>query len=197
MNLVWNESWNVVLLDISLPGRNGLDLLKEIKTARSKLPVLIVSGHPEEQFATRALKSGASGYVSKNGPPETLTQAIRQAMSGRMFITQQTAELLASQLTVDSEHPPEKATGKRMTYRPPTAVRDWLQCGVSGPLNVEGSTRFASPASRYWPVKGAKLFVSVSSKQGSTEASYPERHRGAKTFLSPGSPTGAGSFRRA
>jgi two-component system invasion response regulator UvrY len=105
MNLIWNESWDIVLLDINLPGRNGLDLLKEMKAARPKLPVLMVSGHPEEQFATRALKSGASGYVSKNGPSESLIQAIRQARVGRMFITQKTAEMLATQLTVDSEHP--------------------------------------------------------------------------------------------
>jgi two-component system invasion response regulator UvrY len=105
MNLVWNESWDIVLLDINLPGRNGLELLKEIKAARPKMPVLMVSGHPEEQFATRSLKSGASGYVSKNGPPESLIQAIRQARAGRMFITSKTAEMLATQLTQDTERP--------------------------------------------------------------------------------------------
>ena len=105
MNLVWNQPWDIVLLDINLPGRNGLELLKEIKDARPKLPVLMVSGHPEEQFATRALKSGASGYVSKNGSPESLIQAIRQARAGGMFITQKTAEMLASQLTVDTDRP--------------------------------------------------------------------------------------------
>jgi DNA-binding NarL/FixJ family response regulator len=105
MKAVWDTPLHLVVLDLSLRGRSGLDLLKEIKNARPKLPVLILSSYPEEQFATRALRAGAAGYLNKETPPETLILAVRRALAGGKFVTPETAELLASELTVDTSKP--------------------------------------------------------------------------------------------
>jgi len=82
MEELGREKWDVALLDITLPGRNGLDLLKELKAARPRLPVLVLSAHPEDQFALRALKAGAGGYLTKDSAPEELVKAIRKVLAG-------------------------------------------------------------------------------------------------------------------
>lgn len=105
MKAVWEKPLNLVLLDLSLRGRSGLDLLKEIKNARPKLPVLILSSYPEEQFATRALRAGAAGYLNKDTHPEMLIQAVRRALAGGKFVTPETAERLATELTADTSKP--------------------------------------------------------------------------------------------
>ena len=105
LNAIWSESWSLVVLDISLPGRNGLEVLKEIKTARPKLPVLVLSTYPESQFATRALRAGAAGYLTKEAPPEVLLRAVRQTMNGGKFISPAAAEQLASEIMLDSSKP--------------------------------------------------------------------------------------------
>ena len=105
MKALWDHTWDLILLDISLPGKSGIELLKEIKAIRPRLPVLILSMHPEEQFLTRALKAGASGYLSKATPPEMLFQAIGQALAGGKFITQKAAELLAAEISTDTSRP--------------------------------------------------------------------------------------------
>jgi DNA-binding NarL/FixJ family response regulator len=76
------EKWDVALLDITLPGKSGLDLLKELKAARPRLPVLVLSAHPEDQFALRTLKAGAEGYLPKDSAPEELVKAIRKILAG-------------------------------------------------------------------------------------------------------------------
>lgn len=105
LNAVWDQTWNLVLLDLGLPGRGGLELLKEIKDARPRLPVLVLSMHPEEQFATRVLRAGASGYLTKAGLSETLVTAVRRVLSGGKFISEKAAELLASELNIDPSRP--------------------------------------------------------------------------------------------
>jgi two-component system, NarL family, invasion response regulator UvrY len=88
--------FQVVLCDINLPGRNGIEALKEIKAAQPKVPVLMLSMHPEEQFAVRALKAGASGYLTKNSEPEELIGAVKTLLNGRKYIGARLAEQLAS-----------------------------------------------------------------------------------------------------
>jgi two-component system invasion response regulator UvrY len=105
MKAVWDKPLHLVLLDLSLRGRSGLDLLKEIKNARPKLPVLILSSYPEEQFATRALRAGAAGYLNKETNTETLIQAVRRALAGGKFVSPETAERLATELTIDTSKP--------------------------------------------------------------------------------------------
>ncbi|MDI6767300.1 MAG: response regulator transcription factor [Bacteroidota bacterium] len=99
------EDWDVVILDISLPGRSGLDILKDTKQAKPKLPILVYSMHSEEEFAIRALKSGASGYMSKSELPDQLVKAIHQLLTGRKYISSSLAERLAVEIEKPSEKP--------------------------------------------------------------------------------------------
>jgi DNA-binding NarL/FixJ family response regulator len=105
MAVLSTRAFDLVLLDISLPGKNGLEILKDIKASYPQLPVLILTMHPEEQYSTRAIRAGAAGYLSKSGPPELLLTAMRDAMSGGRFITPKVAELLAAELSFDSSRP--------------------------------------------------------------------------------------------
>jgi len=99
---VRKQKWDIVVLDIGMPGRGGLDGLKELKQEQPKLPVLILSIHPEDQFAVRALKAGASGYLTKDSAPEELVQAIRKLLTGRKYISAELAEKLATDLEANT-----------------------------------------------------------------------------------------------
>ncbi|HSZ86143.1 MAG TPA: response regulator transcription factor [Puia sp.] len=97
------HKWDVVISDISMPGRSGLEVLQQIKLDQPKLPVLILSVHPEDQYALRVLKAGASGYLNKDSAPEELVKAVNQLLLGKKYITATIAEKLASNLDQDSE----------------------------------------------------------------------------------------------
>lgn len=100
-NLIKEQDWDVIVLDISMPGKNGLEVLKELKLLKPKTPVLILTTHPEEQYAIRVLKAGASGYMTKESAPEYLIEAIRKATNGRKYISRNLAELLAVSMSGD------------------------------------------------------------------------------------------------
>ena len=91
-------SYDLVLLDISMPGISGIDVLKQIKAERPTLPVLMLSMHPEEQYAVRALKAGASGYLTKETAPEQLMSAVTRILEGRKYVSETLAEHIASGL---------------------------------------------------------------------------------------------------
>lgn len=110
---VWKKEWDVALLDITLPGRSGLDLLKEVKAARPKLPVLILSVHPEDQFAVRVLKAGAGGYLTKESAPEELVNAVRKILAGGQYVSPTLAEKLALGLRRDSTRAPHETLSDR------------------------------------------------------------------------------------
>jgi DNA-binding NarL/FixJ family response regulator len=97
--------WDLVILDITMPGRSGLDVLKDLKQMRPKLPVLVLSIHPAEQYGKRALMAGASGYMHKESAPEDLVRAIRQVLAGRVYVSQKMGEVLAARLKPDSSQP--------------------------------------------------------------------------------------------
>jgi len=103
-NVLKNE-YDLVVLDLKMPGKGGLDVLKEIKQQQPKLPVLILSMHPEEQFAVRAIRAGASGYLTKECAGDELVLAIRKALKGERYISGSLAEILAGDLDSDSEKP--------------------------------------------------------------------------------------------
>ncbi len=111
--LVWKEKWDVVLLDITLPGRSGLEVLKEIKRSRPKLPVLILSMHPEDQFAVRMLKAGAAGYLTKESAGEELVGAIKKVIGGGRYVSPALAERMASYLTIDLKKAPHERLSDR------------------------------------------------------------------------------------
>ena len=96
LNKALENDYDVVLLDITMPDRSGLDILKEIKSQKPELPVLILSMHPEEQYAVRALKAGAAGYLTKESAPEELIRAMRKVSCGGKYVTSSLAEKLAS-----------------------------------------------------------------------------------------------------
>lgn len=105
MRLLRDIPCNVVLLDISLPDRNGIETLKLIHKEFPKLQVLMLSMHPENQYALRALKAGAAGYLTKQSAPSQLVSAIRQVMQGRKYVTPSVAQELANSVSLDNEKP--------------------------------------------------------------------------------------------
>ncbi len=113
LDLLATGSPDVVLMDISMPGRNGLEILKDIRRLRPKLPVLILSMHPESQYALRALKNGAAGYITKDSAPEELVTAVRHAVGGRKYVSASLAEKLA----VELERPSAQALHESLSDR--------------------------------------------------------------------------------
>ena len=90
--------YDIILLDITMPGRNGLEILKELRILYPSTPVLVLSVHPEEQYALRVIRSGAAGYLTKETAPENLLEAIRRILGGKKYITPEIAEILAASL---------------------------------------------------------------------------------------------------
>lgn len=107
------KNWDILILDMDMPGRNGLEVLKQLKDEKNNLPVLVFSMHPEEQIAIRALKSGASGYLAKDSAGEELSKAIHLILSGRKYITPSLAEQLATNL----DNPLNKAPHELLSDR--------------------------------------------------------------------------------
>lgn len=110
---VMEKDYDVVILDISMPNGSGLDILQRIKSEKPELPVLILSIHPEEQYAIRALRDGASGYLTKESAPDELIEAIRRISRGRKYVSSSLAEKLASTLHSDSEKLPHELLSNR------------------------------------------------------------------------------------
>jgi two-component system invasion response regulator UvrY len=113
MNKIYENDFDVVLLDIAMPGRSGLEVLEEIRQKRPDLPVLILSMHPEEQYAVRALRTGAAGYLTKESAPEELISAIRKVSRGKKYVTASLAERLASAIESDFEKPLHETLSNR------------------------------------------------------------------------------------
>lgn len=111
--MVRDGEWHVVLMDVSMPDRNGIDALKLIKKEFPRLPILVLSMHPEEHYAVRALKAGAAGYLTKQSAPELLVNAIRQVASGKKYVSAAVAQQLAEAITDDDERPPHEKLSDR------------------------------------------------------------------------------------
>jgi DNA-binding NarL/FixJ family response regulator len=105
LDCVRGQDWDIVILDISMPGSSGFDILHDLKRLRPKLPILFLSMHPEEQFARRALKSGAAGYLTKESVPEELKEAVRRVLTGGRYVSATLAESLAYDLRGGAEKP--------------------------------------------------------------------------------------------
>jgi DNA-binding NarL/FixJ family response regulator len=113
LDQVWKHKWDCVVLDIVMPGRSGVEALGEIKRERPKLPVLMLSTHPEDQYALRVLKAGASGYITKDRAPEELIAAVKRLLAGGRYITPSLAEKLAERLQTDTDRPPHELLSDR------------------------------------------------------------------------------------
>lgn len=99
LDQVQNHQWNLVILDISMPGRSGIEVLREIKRLQPRLPVLVLSMHAEDQYGKRVLRTGASGFMNKNVAPEELIKAVHKVLSGGRYVSPALAEKLAFDLT--------------------------------------------------------------------------------------------------
>lgn len=110
---VIQSEWDLVISDLSMPGRSGLEALQQIRQLQPKLPVLILSIHPEEQYALRVLRAGAAGYLSKDMAPDELVNAVQKVLMGKKYITETIAEKLASVLEHDSDRPAHELLSDR------------------------------------------------------------------------------------
>jgi len=113
LNKIQESDYDVVVLDITMPGRDGIDVLKQLRSERPELPILMLSIHPEEQYALRALKAGASGYLTKESAPDELVVAIRKVSRGGKYISSSLAEKLAFELEVGREQAPHETLSDR------------------------------------------------------------------------------------
>lgn len=121
------RSWDVVVLDIAMPGRSGLETLSEIRKRRPGLPVLILSMHSEEQYAIRAIKAGASGYLTKNNASAELVRAIRRILAGKKYVSPALAEVLAHIVESGEERPPHEVLSDREYH---------VVCGIASGKSV-------------------------------------------------------------
>lgn len=110
---VLREEWDVVITDISMPDKSGLEAVQQIRRDYPRLPVLVLSAHSEDQYAIRSLKAGASGYLCKDSASEELVGAIRRILMGKRYITASLAEKLASQLDQDADRLPHESLSDR------------------------------------------------------------------------------------
>jgi DNA-binding NarL/FixJ family response regulator len=110
---VQNETWDLLILDISMPGRSGLDLLSDLQRTNPKLPVLVLSMHAEDQYGKRVLKAGASGYMNKESAPEDLIKAIQKVLAGGRYVSPALAEKIALALHPDAGRPAHEALSSR------------------------------------------------------------------------------------
>ena len=100
-----SHDWDVVILDVTMPGRSGIDALADLKQARPKLPVLVLSMHAEDLYGKRVLKAGAAGYMNKDSAPEELVKAVRKVLAGGRYVSPALAEVLALELGPGADQP--------------------------------------------------------------------------------------------
>ena len=113
LDIVRKQKWDIVVMDVTMPGRSGLEVLKELKKMQKHLPVLILSVHPEDQYAIRALRGGASGYITKASAPEELVKAIHKILKGEKYISADLARKIPFYLDPENEKPPHERLSDR------------------------------------------------------------------------------------
>jgi len=110
---IQQSEWDLAILDITMPGRSGLDVLNDLKVARPKMPVLVLSMHAEDQYAKRVLRAGAAGYMNKESAPEELIKAVRKVLAGGRYVSAALAENLVSDLSQESKRPIHESLSNR------------------------------------------------------------------------------------
>jgi two-component system, NarL family, invasion response regulator UvrY len=113
LDQIQSHDWDLLILDITMPGRSGLDVLRHLKALRPKLPVLVLSMHPENQYGKRVLKAGASGYMNKECAPEELMKAVGKLLGGGRYVSPALAETLALDLSRDDGRPAHETLSDR------------------------------------------------------------------------------------
>ena len=113
MTEIRGGAWDVLVLDLSLPGTSGLDMLKDLRKERPTLPVLVLSMHPPDQFARRAMNAGASGYLTKDSDPDELVRALGEVIAGRQYLNPAVSEDMAGDRRPSPGQPPHEALSDR------------------------------------------------------------------------------------
>ena len=113
LNWLFRNNCDVALIDIAMPGMNGIDLLLQLRGKKPKLPVLILSAYPEDQYAVRLIKAGAAGYLNKECAPDEVVNAVRCVMAGKKYISPAVAEMLANEVSVPEGKLPHEALSNR------------------------------------------------------------------------------------
>jgi DNA-binding NarL/FixJ family response regulator len=131
LDLVRTDKWDVIVLDINMPGRSGLEVLKELRREHPKLPVLVLSVHPEDQYGVRVLKAGAAGYLTKDSAPDELVQAIRKVHRGGKYVSASLAEVLVFELETETDRPRHKSLSDR-EYQVMTMIASGKTVGEIG-----------------------------------------------------------------
>jgi two-component system invasion response regulator UvrY len=108
-----SDDWDLLILDISMPGRSGLDALRDVRARRPKLPILVLSMHPEDQYGKRVLRAGASGFMNKESAPEELIKAVQKVLAGGRYVSPRLAEKLASDLSDEVQRDVQEALSQR------------------------------------------------------------------------------------
>jgi two-component system, NarL family, invasion response regulator UvrY len=138
--LLGNGEWDVVILDITMPGRSGLEVLRGLRQTRPTLPVLILSMHPEDQFAVRALKAGAAGYMTKEAAPDELVKAIRKVLEGGKYVSSTLAEKLVRGLAPRAERVPLEALSEREYQVMKMIASGWTVSTIAEELKLSVKT---------------------------------------------------------
>jgi two-component system invasion response regulator UvrY len=137
---VRERDWGLVVLDLSMPGRSGIELIKLIKADKPKCPILIFSMHPEEQYAVRALRAGASGYLSKEGDSDLILPALRKVAAGGVYFSAKVAELLVSEAAPHAEALPHKRLSDREFQIFDRIVRGMSMTDIANELSLSIKT---------------------------------------------------------
>lgn len=166
-----DNDYDIVLLDISLPDLNGLEVLKEIRKSKRRLPVLILSMYPEENYAARALKGGAQGYLTKASAPDELIQAIRKILSGKRYVSPAFAEKMMLDFESDTGKAPHESLSDRelqvlIMIGKGKAVKE-----IAEELHLSTNTirTFRARISEKIGLKGASELIHYAIAQGLTE----------------------------
>ena len=162
------KAWDVALLDITLPGKSGLDLLKELKAARPRLPVLVLSVHPEDQFAIRALMAGAEGYLTKDSAPEELVKAVRKILDGGRYVSPTLAEKLALRVGKDLTRTPHETLSDR-EYE--------VMCRIASGRTVKEIAEELSLSSKTISTYRARILEKLGVKNSAEITQYAIRNR--------------------
>ncbi len=167
LEMIEKNNCDVLVLDITMPGKNGLLVLQEAKAKRPHLPVLILSMHPEDQFAMRALKLGASGYLTKESAPEELVGALRKVISGVKYIS----ATLADQLVAEIGAPEPRPTPERLSEREFQVLRQIAQGRTIGQI-AENMTLSVKTISTY----RTRLLLKMKMKTNAELVRYAVQH---------------------
>jgi DNA-binding NarL/FixJ family response regulator len=168
LDLAARDRWDLVLLDLNLPGRDGLSLLEELRRRHPSMPVLVLSVYPEEEFALRCLRLGAAGYVTKGSAPDELAAAVKKVLTGASYVTAAMAENLAASARGDLSQRPHEALSHREMQVLRLVATGRSQKQVAGELHLSEKT-----VATYRARIAAKLRISTSVEL----TRYALRHR--------------------